>query len=242
MKLTDSQRQSLIGQMMSIVSSLPYRGFSRHWKELAEVDTLRVMLGMSFEDVSLVLEKMGLKLSIMSQTRIANGRDTHDGKPSQALQRELAKARAKTWLKPQDVGETRAAFKLTTSTTLADLLREVERRAPVDRADVVSASQPEAAPAVAAPRGAAVQQTLPLQKPQSLPAEPPVARHKVCNGSTDQSKLMLIDEVAKLLGTSVQQTRNMVGRGQLVKPLKVPGLGLRWRAADVNEWIQGLGQ
>ena len=47
--------------------------------------------------------------------------------------------------------------------------------------------------------------------------------------------------VAELLGTSPAQARNMVGRGQLVKPLKVPGLGLRWRAVELLAWIKSLG-
>ena len=53
--------------------------------------------------------------------------------------------------------------------------------------------------------------------------------------------LLPINEVADLLGTSPAQARNMVGRGQLAKPLKVPGLGLRWRAAELIEWINNLG-
>lgn len=59
--------------------------------------------------------------------------------------------------------------------------------------------------------------------------------------SAEEGKLLRIDEVAELLGTSPAQARNMVGRGQLVKPLKVPGLGLRWRAAELLAWIKSLG-
>ena len=59
--------------------------------------------------------------------------------------------------------------------------------------------------------------------------------------SAEEGKLLRIDEVAELLGTSPAQARNMVGRGQLVKPLKVPGLGLRWRAVELLAWIKSLG-
>ena len=47
-------------------------------------------------------------------------------------------------------------------------------------------------------------------------------------------------EVAAMLGTSDSQVRNMVARGQLVKPLKVPGLGLRWRVEAVRAWLENL--
>lgn len=43
-----------------------------------------------------------------------------------------------------------------------------------------------------------------------------------------------------MLGTSESQVRNMVARGQLVKPLKVPGLGLRWKDAAVRAWLESL--
>lgn len=241
MKLSEPQRALLISKMMTIVSSLPYRGFSRYWKELAEVDTIRVALGMSFEEVSRVLAKKGLKLSIMSQTRISNGRDTHDGKPCPALQRELAKARSKTWVEP-DVEHSRpSSLKLSASTTLADIIREVERMSPPaiqPAAQVVVKEAVQALERSEQSRTKGIQQTLPL-------AKAPVANEGVVSPrpkNADDGKLMMIDDVAKLLGTSVQQTRNMVGRGQLVKPIKVPGLGLRWRASDVNNWIQGLGQ
>lgn len=61
-------------------------------------------------------------------------------------------------------------------------------------------------------------------------------------GSADEVKLLRIEEVADMLGTTPAQARNMIGRGQLVKPLKVPGLGLRWRAVELLEWIKNLGR
>lgn len=54
------------------------------------------------------------------------------------------------------------------------------------------------------------------------------------------NQLLPIEEVAALLRTSPAQARNMVGRGQLVKPLKVPGLGLRWRAVELLEWVKNI--
>ncbi len=55
------------------------------------------------------------------------------------------------------------------------------------------------------------------------------------------NQLLPIEEVAALLRTSPAQARNMCGRGQLVKPVKVPGLGLRWRATELLEWVKNLG-
>lgn len=54
-------------------------------------------------------------------------------------------------------------------------------------------------------------------------------------------RLLGLEQVVELLGTTQNQVRNMVNRGQLLKPLKVPGLGLRWRAAELLAWIKNLG-
>lgn len=54
-------------------------------------------------------------------------------------------------------------------------------------------------------------------------------------------RLLGVEQVVDLLGTTDNQVRNMVARGQLLKPLKVPGLGLRWRAVELLEWIKNLG-
>lgn len=55
-------------------------------------------------------------------------------------------------------------------------------------------------------------------------------------------RLLGLEQVVELLGTTQNQVRNMVNRGQLLKPLKVPGLGLRWRAAELLAWIKNLGE
>lgn len=46
-------------------------------------------------------------------------------------------------------------------------------------------------------------------------------------------------EVAALLRTSPQHVSNMIGRGQIVAPLKLPGLGLRWKRAELLAWLGG---
>ena len=264
MKLTDSQRSSLIKQMMAIVSTLPYRGFSRYWKELAEVDTIRVALGMSFEDVSRVLAKKGLKLSIMSQTRIANGLDTHDGKPCQALQKELAKARAKVWVEPNAAPRPTPAppsppqrrFYLSPATTIAELMAE----AGLDSGDATPDNEPPS-PTVVNPTSKGVQQDLPLStKPAQNVRPPPKAARtakrtsapppKVQTGvkvgvetaTAKQEPMMTTAEVAAILATSPRQIRNMAARGQFVKQLKVPGLGVRFMAHAVREWLERLGK
>lgn len=55
-----------------------------------------------------------------------------------------------------------------------------------------------------------------------------------------QSKpvLLKLADVATTLGTSVHQIRNMAARGQLPRPLKVPGLGLRYPADVIETWLE----
>lgn len=57
-----------------------------------------------------------------------------------------------------------------------------------------------------------------------------------CEGS----RLLTITDVAQVLGTTPKQIRNMVGRGQLPAPLKIPGLGLRWHQGAVDTWLANL--
>lgn len=52
--------------------------------------------------------------------------------------------------------------------------------------------------------------------------------------------LLRVNDVAAMLGTSAGQVRNLIARGQIVAPLKVPGLGLRWRVEAINAWLDGL--
>lgn len=60
-------------------------------------------------------------------------------------------------------------------------------------------------------------------------------------GTVVQDPMMTTAAVAEILATSPRQVRNMAGRGQFVKPLKVPGLGIRFRSADVTAWLERLG-
>ena len=49
--------------------------------------------------------------------------------------------------------------------------------------------------------------------------------------------LLTADDLARLLATSTEQVRNMRKRGQLPAPLRVPGLGYRWRAESIAAWL-----
>lgn len=54
-----------------------------------------------------------------------------------------------------------------------------------------------------------------------------------------QSKpLLKLADVADMLGTSIPQIRNMGARGQIPRPLKVPGLGLRYPADVIETWLE----
>mgnify|MGYP000019288118 FL=1 len=220
---------------------LPYRGFSRHWRILAEVDAIRTSLGMSYEDVSALLAKSGLKLSIISQDRISRGLDTHDGKPCAPLQRELKRAHAVTWVpevpKPQLPDPPR--FNLTWSTTIADVLQEVERTASptsevqhqIDNA-LVERKPPAVGVQQALPLATKVQHSGPSQTP--VTNQPPDEHH----GSV---KLLTYKAVADMLGTSDWHVRKMIARGQFVDPIDVDGLGPRFRFEVVLAWINKIG-
>ena len=53
------------------------------------------------------------------------------------------------------------------------------------------------------------------------------------------TKLYSVEDLAGLLGTSTAQVRNARRRGQLPAALRVPGVGLRWRAEDIERWLAG---
>ena len=61
-------------------------------------------------------------------------------------------------------------------------------------------------------------------------------RRKVPPAPAD-APLMTRDEVAALLRTTARQISNMVARGQLPAPVRVAGLGLRWRRPEIGAWI-----
>ncbi|MFY0533394.1 helix-turn-helix transcriptional regulator [Nannocystis pusilla] len=54
------------------------------------------------------------------------------------------------------------------------------------------------------------------------------------------STLLRAAEVAALLGATEAQVRNMRARAQLPPPVKIPGLGLRWLRADLDQWLAQL--
>ena len=56
------------------------------------------------------------------------------------------------------------------------------------------------------------------------------------------SALLRAADVAELIGSTVAQVRNMRARGQLPPPVKVPGLGVRWRRTDLEKWLAQLGE
>lgn len=56
------------------------------------------------------------------------------------------------------------------------------------------------------------------------------------------SVLLRAFEVAELIGSTEAQVRNMRARGQLPAPIKVPGLGVRWRRSDLDLWLAQLGE
>lgn len=45
-------------------------------------------------------------------------------------------------------------------------------------------------------------------------------------------------EVAELLRTTAGSVRSAHRRGLIPAPIKLPGLGLRWRRRDIVEWIE----
>lgn len=49
--------------------------------------------------------------------------------------------------------------------------------------------------------------------------------------------LMTRNEVAAILRTTPRQISNMTARGQLPAPVRVAGLGLRWRRPEIDAWI-----
>lgn len=50
-------------------------------------------------------------------------------------------------------------------------------------------------------------------------------------------RMLVLEDVAKLISVSPKQLRNMVDRGQFPRGKRVPGLGLRWAPAVVDAWI-----
>ncbi len=53
--------------------------------------------------------------------------------------------------------------------------------------------------------------------------------------------MMTMAAVAEILATTPRQIRNMAGRGQFPAPMKVPGLGTRFRTVVVKAWLERIG-
>lgn len=48
------------------------------------------------------------------------------------------------------------------------------------------------------------------------------------------------ETVAKRLGTTPKQIYNMKARGEIIAPVNVPGLGLRWLERALGEWMRSI--
>lgn len=51
-------------------------------------------------------------------------------------------------------------------------------------------------------------------------------------------KLLDIDALAALLGTTPKSIRSARSRGHLPPAAKIPGIGVRWRTSDVKAWLE----
>lgn len=80
--------------------------------------------------------------------------------------------------------------------------------------DPPAMARPQASPSSVTSRG-----KLPLAQP---PLDPP---------------LMTRNDVAALLRTTPRQISNMMARGQIPPPVRVAGLGARWRRIEIDAWI-----
>ncbi len=67
---------------------------------------------------------------------------------------------------------------------------------------------------------------------------PPVtARGKLPPTPPPDAPLMTRNDVAALLRTTPRQISNMMARGQIPTPVRVAGLGVRWRRFEIDAWI-----
>ena len=58
-------------------------------------------------------------------------------------------------------------------------------------------------------------------------------------GPSSSPDLLKPPDVARRLSTSTRQLWNVSRRGQFIAPLKIAGLGTRYRASDVEAWLAG---
>lgn len=84
----------------------------------------------------------------------------------------------------------------------------------------------------------------PIKQPTTSLEIPRESRH--ARGSTvdlqpdpvpRDTPLMTRSDVAAVLRTTPRQISNMIARGQIPSPVRVAGLGLRWRRAEIDAWI-----
>ena len=80
--------------------------------------------------------------------------------------------------------------------------------------DASATARPEASPPPVTARG-------------KLPPTPP----------PPDAPLMTRNDVAALLRTTPRQISNMMARGQIPTPVRVAGLGVRWRRPEIDAWI-----
>ena len=77
---------------------------------------------------------------------------------------------------------------------------------------------------------------------QTMPDQQPPRRknaHTPPPGPSSAHDLLKPADVARRLSTSTRQLWNMSRRGQFIAPLKIAGLGTRYRASDVEAWLAG---
>lgn len=262
MGLTDEQRRILEAELKARVSQLPSRGFRRHWRQLAEIHCIRVALGISCEQLSKQLTDAGLRLSVISLTRVERGQDTHDGKPCPALQAELDIASKRQWV--PDVGQDWMGLsdivEMTgmTKSQLAEAHRSGRLAGMPERRHVdglglrvprkemvawwsengwwVAGAQKTPARAqldIVASEAVAAAETPPRVKRPT--------RHQVraVLPAVAEKPLITIDEAATVMDTTPRQIRNMWSKKQLPHGVmvKVEGLGLRVSVPHLRAWL-----
>lgn len=57
------------------------------------------------------------------------------------------------------------------------------------------------------------------------------------HSAPEDAPLLTRSDLAALLRTTPRQISNMAARGQLPAPVKVAGLGVRWRRPEIYAWI-----
>ncbi len=58
----------------------------------------------------------------------------------------------------------------------------------------------------------------------------------------ERARLLKIGEVQAFVGVGETAIKNMVRQGRLPAPLKLSKRCVRWRAGDLADWVDGLGE